>query len=370
MDFEVLVLIVIVAGFVILYYFLRQMHTKQSSSDMGKLVDEVFGRSAEKIAEQSKRLLASDRDNIKTDLANKQQMLEGLVSRLQKDLATRQDEIRSLEKDRSHKFAEIVTSLTENRKITGELAQSTEQLAKVLSNNQARGEWGERIIEDLLRVNGLIEGVHFARQSKQLGGTARPDITLLLPNDRVVPVDVKFPYADIQKLASSGNAAERAQLVKQLRTNIKEKIAKVAEYIQPDANTLDYAILFVPNEMVFSFLNQKFPDLLDDALRQRVIIVSPFSFIIVARTVRESYRNFMVGGKLKEVIKHIDGFVMEWGKFSEQISKYGRSLVTLQTDYETLMGTRHRQLERKIEQVKTVTQGSLEEGPEQQKLLD
>lgn len=370
MDFEILVLIVIVAGFVVLYYFLRQMFAQQSDGDMSKLVDEVFGRSAEKIAEQSKRLLAGDRDAIKIDLANKQQMLEGLVARLQKDLSVRQDEIRNLEKDRSHKFAEIVTSLTENRKLTSELAQSTEQLAKVLSNNQARGEWGERIIEDLLRVNGLIEGVHFAKQAQQLGGTARPDITLLLPNDRVVPVDVKFPYADIQKLASSKSSTERAQLVKQLRTNIKAKIAKVAEYIQPDANTLDYAILFVPNEMVFSFLNQKFPEVLDEALRQRVIIVSPFSFIIVARTVRESYRNFMVGGKLKEVIKHIDGFVMEWGKFSDHLSKYGRSLTTLQNDYEALMGTRHRQMERKIEQVKTVTQGSLEAGSEQKTLID
>ncbi|NCN82538.1 MAG: DNA recombination protein RmuC [Candidatus Pacebacteria bacterium] len=370
MDFEILVLVVIVAGFAVLYFFMRQLLSKRSDGDMSKMVDEVFGRSAEKIAEQSKRLLAGDRDAIKIDLANKQQMLEGLVTRLQKDLSVRQDELRSLEKDRSHKFAEIVTSLTENRKLTGELAQSTEQLAKVLSNNQARGEWGERIIEDLLRVNGLIEGVHFARQTKQLGGTARPDITLLLPDNRVVPVDVKFPYADIQKLASSSNTAEKVQLVKQLRINIRAKIAKVAEYIQPDANTLDYAILFVPNEMVFSFLNQKFPEVLDEALQQRVIVVSPFSFIIVARTVRESYRNFMIGGKLKEVIKHIDGFVSEWSKFSEHLSKYGRSLSTLHNDYEALMGTRHRQLERKIEQVKIATQGSLSEGSQQKKLLD
>ncbi|OGJ22236.1 MAG: hypothetical protein A3J60_02310 [Candidatus Pacebacteria bacterium RIFCSPHIGHO2_02_FULL_46_9] len=370
MDFEVLILIIVVAGFVVLYFFLRQLFSRRSDAEMTKLVDEVFGRSAEKIAEQSKRLLAADKDAIKTDLANKQQMLEGLVTRLQKDLGVRQDELRNLEKDRSHKFAEIVTSLTENRKITGELAQSTEQLAKVLSNNQARGEWGERIIEDLLRVNGLIEGVHFARQTQQIGGTARPDITLLLPNDRVVPVDVKFPYADIQKLAASDNVTEKAQLIKQLRTNIRAKISKVAEYIQPEANTLDYAILFVPNEMVFSFLNQKFPEVLDEALRQRVIVVSPFSFIIVARTVRESYRNFMIGGKLKEVIKHIDGFVAEWSKFSDQLSKYGRSLSTLQNDYEALMGTRYRQLERRIEQVKTVTQGSLSAGVEQKQLID
>ena len=170
--------------------------------------------------------------------------------------------------------------------------------AKSAFNNQQR-QWGERIIEDLLSANGLKEGVHYARQLPLGDGTLRPDISLLLPNDRVVAVDVKFPYQEMQKMTIAETKSQQQVHLKQFRRDIKDKIDKVAKYILPGEKTLDYAILFVPNEMLFSFINQKFPDLIDEAMAKRVLVVSPFTFLIVARTVMESYRNFMIGDKLK-----------------------------------------------------------------------
>ena len=110
----------------------------------------------------------------------------------------------------------------------------------------------------------------------------------------------------MQKLAEAQTKVARTAHLKQFEIDLKKKIDKVAEYIVPEFNTLDYAIMFVPNEMVFSFINQKLPHLVDRALQQRVLLVSPFTFLIVARTVMESYRNFMIGDQLKEVIKHVD----------------------------------------------------------------
>jgi DNA recombination protein RmuC len=137
----------------------------------------------------------------------------------------------------------------------------------------------------------------------------------------------------------------------QFKRDLKIKINKVAEYISPEQNTLDYAIMFVPNEMVFSFINQKLPELVDEALEKKVIIVSPFTFIIVARTIMESYRNFMLEDKLREVIGYIDSFTKEWGKFKDQFDKYGRSIETLKKSYEDLAGTRFKQMDRKIEKI-------------------
>jgi DNA anti-recombination protein RmuC len=79
--------------------------------------------------------------------------------------------------------------------------------------------------------------------------------------------------------------------------------------------------------------------------------VSPFTFLIVARTVMESYRNFMMADKLRDIVGYVDEFVMEWSRFKEKFEKYGRTLSTLQTDYQEVMGTRVRQMERKIEKI-------------------
>ncbi|OGJ37858.1 MAG: hypothetical protein A2383_02095 [Candidatus Pacebacteria bacterium RIFOXYB1_FULL_39_46] len=355
----ILLILVVIAGFTWLYFGLRQLLLqKPDESDLEGLVNKVFGMSVPKIAAQSKEILSGEKEAIKVDLENKQRAIEKLVTNLQQDLQERQKEIRSLEQDRVRKFSEITTTLSEHRKLTEELKTSTQQLSKVLSDNQKRGAWGERIIEDLLQSGGLVEGVHYVRQTKQANSTLKPDITLLLPENRNIPVDVKFPYQAIQKISAAQSTKEKQEYAKEFKVDVKAKIDKVSEYIDPASDTLDYAILFVPNEMIFSFINQSYPELIDYAIEKRVIIVSPFTFLIVASTVRESYRNFMIGGKLKRVVKYIDEFVGEWGKFRDEFEKFGRSIDTLRTGYEKITSTRTKQLERKIEKIDNYRQGS------------
>jgi DNA recombination protein RmuC len=347
-----LILGVIISGFISLYIFLQKKLSNQSTQqEVENLVHKVFSLSTSKIAEQSKQVLEGEKEVIKTDLDNKQKIMEGLVKQLQEDLAERQKEIRLIDKDRNQKFDKLATQIEEHRKLTKELETSTSQLSKVLSNNQTRGAWGERIIEDLLISQGLIEGVHYQRQTTLGTSNLKPDITLLLPNDRFVPVDVKFPYSEIQKMSTAETKKGKDEHLLQFKRDLKIKITKVAEYISPEQNTLDYAIMFVPNEMVFSFINQKFPELVDEALSKRVIIVSPFTFIIVARTVIESYRNFMLEDKLREVIGYIDSFTREWSKFKDQFEKYGRSIDTLGKSYQEITGTRFSVMDKKIKKI-------------------
>lgn len=360
MSFESIVIGIVVVGFALMYWLLsQQLKQSNNQTDLEGLVAKVFGMSATTVAEQSKQVLAGEREAIASDLANKHLMIEKLVKQVQADLAERQDEIRSLERDRTKKFSEMSSSIDHHRQLTEQLKVSTEQLAKVLSNNQQRGAWGERIIEDLLRANGLVEGTHYRRQAKLGASSMRPDIMLLLPNDRVVAVDVKFPYSEMQKLAAAETKSGREGHLKQFAVDLKAKISQVAKYIDPEHATLDYAIMFVPNEAVFSFINQQLPDIVDEAMSKRVIMVSPFTFLIVARTVMESYRNFMMSDKLREVVQYVDEFVTEWTRFKEKFDKYGRSIQTLQTDYDELAGTRVRQMERKIEHIEDVRQGKL-----------
>lgn len=359
----ILVLVVMVVGFISLYWVLRQQLAQAyGQSQLENVVNQIFGLSANKLAEQSKQLLASEKDAIRVDLENKQKALEKLFSVVQEDLKTRQQEIRALEQDRNKKFGELTSALDQHRQLTDELKVSTQQLASVLSNNQTRGGWGERIIEDLLQANGLVENIHYLKQSKQTSGNLRPDITLLLPNQRNVPVDVKFPYAEIQKMAQADTKTAKEGHLKQFALDLRSKINKVAEYINPEEQTLDYAILFVPNEMVFSFINQKFPDIVDEAIGKRVMIVSPFTFLIVARTVMESYRNFMIGDRLKAVVHTIGEFTSEWQHFRDEFEKFGRSIESLRAGYEKLTTTRTTQLQRKIDKISRYEQGSLLSG--------
>lgn len=359
MLFEVLILLVLILGFVLVFFAIRKLLLDQKQAQLESIVDRVFGMSVQKIAQQSKAILESDREAIHVDLKHKQDVMEKLVAQLKQEMSEHQKEIRKVEKDRISEFSAMQKALEQHQKLTDELKTTTDGLSKVLANNQKRGEWGERIIEDLMLSNGLVEGVHFVRQ-KQLGTSSlRPDITLLLPNKRVVPVDVKFPYSEMQKLSLADTKQAQKAHLKQFETDLKTKVDKVAEYIDVGQDTLDYAIMFVPNEAVFSFINQNMPGIVDMAISKRVLLVSPFTFLIVARTVMESYRNFMIGDKLKEVVKYIDDFVSEWDKFKSSVEKYGSSISRLQKDYDELTGTRVRVMEKKIGKVQSYSTGNL-----------
>lgn len=359
-NFLLIVLVaMVVIGFGLVLFLLSKLSGQSNAQTMRGIVDEVFGLTNERVTAQSKQVLEGQREIIQTDLQNKQSQLNDLIKGMSELVDKRQQEIKQLEKERAEQFGSLAKQLQEQQRVTEQLRSRTEELTRVLSSNQSRGGWGERIIEDLLRSNGLQKGVHYLVQS-DIGKTGqRPDITLLLPDRRLVPVDVKFPFSALQQWAGTDDQSQKKLYVKQFALDVKKHIDKVANYIMPEEGTLDYVVLFVPNEAVFSFLNQHLPDVVDYAMSQRVLITSPFTFLIVARTIIESYRNFLLGDKLRGVLEQIDGFVQEWGKYRLSVEKFGRAIDSLSLSYKELNTTRTHQLEKRIERVQNIGQKAL-----------
>jgi DNA recombination protein RmuC len=339
-----------------------QQEEEQQRQQLKNLVNEVFGEVTQKVGEQSREILKGEQKLIETDLKNKQEQIEKVVGELRRELNQRQDEIRKLEDERGKQFSEISTHIREHQNITKELQSSTEKLSKVLSNNQKRGEWGEHILDDILQTAGLIEGVHYVRQQPLGKTTVKPDISLLLPNKRVVAVDVKFPYSAIQKMADTESKVEKESYRKEFVTDVKNKVHQLEErgYINLEEGTLDYAIIFVPNEMLFSYINQECPEVIDIAMRKRIMIVSPFTFLIVARTIIESYRNFMIENNLRDIIKFISEFVEEWERFEGEFGKFDDQLGKLRQVYDKIATTRYSRMRLRIGRIEEYRQGMLE----------
>ncbi len=342
---------------------------EQQRQLMRSLINEVFGEVTTKVTEQSRQVLRGEQDMIATNLKSRQAEIEKVVNELRSELKDRQRDIRQLEQERDKQFSEIATHIQNHQKVTEKLSQDTEKLRTILSNNQARGQWGEQILYDIMATAGLIEGTHFRRQVSSGGGgeiSTRPDVTLLLPNQRTVAIDVKFPYAAVIKMAEAEQAEHKTAAKKAFIADVRQKVKQIIDrgYINPAENTLDYAILFVPNEELFSFINQQAPEVVEYAMKNKIMLVSPFTFLIVARTIIESYRNFMVENRLRDIIRTIGDFVGEWGKFEGEFVKFDDNLVRLRKSYDTLTTTRFRQMRRKIDKIEEYQRGDVLEGGE------
>ena len=101
---------------------------------------------------------------------------------------------------------ELTGQMVESKKGVTDLADTTTQLRQILSSSQARGQWGERMVEDILSFIGLTEGINYEKQSQE--GTDRPDFKFILPDGKHINMDVKFPLSHYEKFLASENYLE------------------------------------------------------------------------------------------------------------------------------------------------------------------
>lgn len=235
---------------------------------------------------------------------------------------------------------------------TATLAATAGALREVLASPKARGQWGERMADDVLRLAGLVEGVSYVRQRATAGGTI-PDVTFLLPGGRVLHMDVKFPVANYTRWLEATSAGERASFLdaflKDVRTRVRELTGR--GYVDPAGGTLDYVLAFLPNESIYAFVHEHDPGLLDDALRRKVVLCSPLTLYAVLAVVRQAADTAALERTSGEVLAVLGTFTQEWDRFCEALDKVGRAVDAVERAYGELAGTRRRALERPLARI-------------------
>jgi DNA recombination protein RmuC len=361
----IVVFIILIGGFGgVLYFLHKRLNPATQQIDSSEVIQTVIS-----VAQQQ---LAGEKGLISAELTAKKDAIETLVKGLQEDIAIRQKEIRILEQDRNLKFGEISKSIDEHKKLTSDLQGSTEELRRVLSSSQLRGSWGERQIEQIFASIGFLQGQHFLTQTLMEDGTSKPDFTVLLPGGKRLCIDAKFPFANLQLMTQTEDAAEKQRFDRAFVSDVRDKVKEVADkgYISEGNGTCDYAVMFIPSESVFEYINRKHPEIVDEALTKKVLMASPYSLVAIVRTINEAYKNFYYESSMREIVKKVDVFLGDWNRFQEEFGRFGKSLQTTMNDYEQITGTRHKQMSLHIRQIQDARSGTKSLGAATQMPLD
>lgn len=307
----------------------------------------------EQLITMANEKLGAQKQDIKTDLENKKDVIEDLVKRVYEELDKTDNKLQSAEKERIGSFRELKNELENQRKLTEQLRTTTESLSKVLSSNQMRGQWGERVASDLLLMNGFVKGIDFDFNKEQDKGT-RPDFTIYLPNKAKINVDAKFPYQNLKKMTETSDLGTKNELKKMFEKDVREKIRQVTtrDYINPSEDTVDFVILFIPNEMVFSFIYESMSEVWVEAMRQKVVLAGPFTFTAILRMVRQAYENFKYQKNVQKIIGYIKTFEIEFKKYNEEFTKIGERIESLTKQYNMVSTTRTNQLNKSIDKIR------------------
>ncbi|CAN5141017.1 hypothetical protein BH24ACT1_BH24ACT1_01480 [soil metagenome] len=271
--------------------------------------------------------------------------LRGLSGELRRMSET----VTRLEAERGRQHGELAAQLRTTVDQTARLTSTAGALRDVLANPKARGQWGERMADDVLRVAGLVEGVSYVKQRALAGGTI-PDFTFLLPNDLCLHMDAKFPVANYARCLEAPGDHERAGYAAAFQRDVRARVRELSGrgYVDPASGTLDYVLAFIPNESIYAFIHQHDPELLDVALRQQVVLCSPLSLFAVLGVVRQAVDAAAVGRTSGEILSVLGTFSSQWQRFCVSLDKVGRALDGVDRSFRDLAGTRRRALERPL----------------------
>ncbi len=319
-------------------------------ASFGNLSLDALSKSTEEFLKLAKVRLESEREIGLKELDAKKGLIDQQLQQMTSKLEDVSNLMKELEKDRVKKFGELASQLNTASQQTAALMQTSNLLREALAGTKTRGQWGERMAEDVLRLAGFIENVNYLKQKAIDGTGSRPDFTFLLPENLKLNMDVKFPLNNYSKFLETDLESEKVRFRNDFLRDVKARIKEVTtkEYINPEQNTVDYVLLFIPNEQIYSFIHEQDSSILDEGLRNRVIFCSPITLFAVLAVIRQAVDNFSLEKTSNEILSLLGLFKKQWDEFLKKLELLGKRIDDTQKEYESLSTTRRRQLERPL----------------------
>ena len=218
------------------------------------------------------------------------------------------------------KVLEHLSRIDEAQKRITELSSNVVSLQEVLTDKRSRGAFGEVQLAGLVR-NLMPEG-SFSLQHTLSNGT-RVDCLLTLPEPTGnVAIDAKFPLESFQSMMDNDLAeTDRARASRQFRLDIRKHIRDIADKYLIPGETADGAVMFLPAEAIFAEIHAHFPELVDEAQRARVWLVSPTTLMAVLTTARAVLKDEATRRQVHIIQDHLRRLSEDFGRFRQRMDK-------------------------------------------------
>ena len=333
----------------------------QATAERDAAVAAALEQTAVLQREQFGALALSAREQTTAELGAKKDVIDSRLDQVHAEMRAELNKlsemVTTLGRSSAENFGQVTNSLQAHAEIANTLADSTRALREALANPQARGQWGERMAEDVLRLAGFVENVNYVKQTQIEGGSGRPDYTFPMPKGHALYMDVKFPMASYLRYLEVGTNAERDVHLKRFLADVRLRVKELAkrDYSgESDTPSVDYVLLFIPNEQLTGFIHEHDAGLIDEAMGQKVVLCSPLTLFAFLGVIRQAFDNFMIEQTSDEILQLIGKFGTQWTKYADQMDRIKRRFEGVEKDFEALSGTRRKALERPLRDLEAI----------------
>jgi DNA recombination protein RmuC len=339
------------AGF-LLAQWRAARHLAQSDARLRATFDSVAGESLRANSELFLRMAreALSREHVigESALKEREVAISQLIEPLRVALERTEAQVQGLERERRDAFASLRVQIETLAGGHAQLQRETRALVTALRRPEVRGRWGEITLRRLVELAGMAEHCDFTEQQHIAGqeGVLRPDLVVHMPDGRDLVIDVKTPLdAYLEALEAPTDEGRQLSLkrhAQQLESHVRQLASKA--YWAQFQTSPEFAVLFLPGDQFLSAALAERPEIMDNALKQAVIIATPSTLIALLKSVAYGWRQSAVAHNAAIIRDIGQELYRRLGNFTGHLSKVGQRLDAAIEAYNSAVGSLERQV--------------------------
>lgn len=281
-------------------------------------------------------------------LTQREKAIETMLTPIREALSKTEQQMLKIEKERAETFGSLRSSLETVTLGQQALQRETRTLVNALRRPEVRGQWGEMTLRRLAELAGMVEHCDFSEQVhiRADAGNLRPDMIVHMPDGRDLVVDVKTPLDAYLEAVDAVSDELRGVALRRHAQALAERVRQLGakNYWSQFEKSPDFVILFIPGDQFLSAALAELPNLLEDAIRQDVIIATPSSFIALLKTVAYGWRQTALAQNAETIRTLAEDLYKRLAVFTAHLGKLGRSLGSSVDSFNSAVGSLERQV--------------------------
>ena len=314
------------------------------------MLDTFKSAASDALIQNNKQFLELAKSQLETkvkesegNLDQRKSAIEEMLKPVKESIDSYKKRIEELEQGSKETFGQVTQMLTSIQGTHASLQKETGALVNALRNPRVRGKWGEIGLKRAVEFAGMSAHCDFNEQVYTAAeeSVLKPDMVINLPGNSHVVVDSKLPLDAYLEALETDDENLRNQLLAKYARDLRDHINQLSrkQYWSQFKNTPDFVVLYIEVESALNVALMTDKTLLQNALKNKIILATPTTLIVVLRSVAMSWQQHSITENALKILDTANDFYDRVNTFSGHIDKMGSGLKSALKGYNEAVGS-------------------------------